>query len=378
MKWKIPLYKIFTDEDDIKAISKVIKRGYDWTLGNEISMFENLLRNYIGMKYCLLFNSGTSALHASLLAADIKPNDRIIVPSFTFIATTNSVLMANGTPTFADIEEETYGLDPKDVEKRITKTTKAVIPIHYAGLPCKIDEIQKISKKKKILLIEDAAESLGSTINNKMTGSYGDLSILSFAPNKILTTGEGGAILTNSSKLFNKLKLIRSHGRIETHNYFSSHTKPEYVELGFNWRMSSITAALGISQFHKLKRIISLRRTNANYLSTRLKKFEQIKIPLEPHSYKHVYQLYSIELSTKRIRDELFKFLTKKRIMSKVYFYPVHKSKFYQKFRYSKETHLPVTEKLSEKILSLPMYPNLTKGELKYIINSISEFMEKN
>jgi len=196
-----------------------------------------------------------------------------------------------------------------------------------------------------------------------MTGSYGDLSILSFAPNKILTTGEGGAILTNSSKLFNKLKLIRSHGRIETHNYFSSHTKP---------------AALGISQFHKLKRIISLRRTNANYLSTRLKKFEQIKIPLEPHSYKHVYQLYSIELSTKRIRDELFKFLTKKRIMSKVYFYPVHKSKFYQKFRYSKETHLPVTEKLSEKILSLPMYPNLTKGELKYIINSISEFMEKN
>jgi len=330
------------------------------------------------MMQCLLFNSGTSALHASLLAADIKPNDGIIVPSFTFIATTNSVLMANGTPTFADIEEETYGLDPKDLEKRITKTTKAVIPIHYAGLPCKIDEIQKISKKKKILLIEDAAESLGSTINNKMTGSYGDLSILSFAPNKILTTGEGGAILTNSYKLFNKLKLIRSHGRIETQNYFSSNTKSEYVELGFNWRMSSITAALGISQFHKLKRIISLRRTNANYLSTRLKKFEQIKIPLEPHSYKHVYQLYSIELSTKRIRDELFKFLTKKRIMSKVYFYPVHKSKFYQKFRYSKETHLPVTEKLSEKILSLPMYPNLTKGELKYIINSISEFMENN
>jgi len=163
MKWKIPLYKIFTDEDDIKAISKVIKRGYDWTLGNEISMFENLLRNYIGMKYCLLFNSGTSALHASLLAADIKPNDRIIVPSFTFIATTNSVLMANGTPTFADIEEETYGLDPKDVEKRITKTTKAVIPIHYAGLPCKIDEIQKI-KKSYLLKMQQNLWDLQSII----------------------------------------------------------------------------------------------------------------------------------------------------------------------------------------------------------------------
>ena len=378
MKWKIPLYKIPADDDDIKAISKVIKRGSDWTSGLEISMFENLLRNYIGMKYCLLFNSGTSALHASLLAANIKPNDRIIVPSFTFISTTNSVLMVNGSPTFADIEEETYGLDPKDVEKRITKTTKAIIPIHYAGLSCKIKEIQKITKKNKILLIEDAAESLGSTINNKMTGSFGDISILSFAPNKILTTGEGGAILTNSSKLFNKLKLIRSHGRIETHNYFSSHTKPEYVELGFNWRMSSITAALGISQFHKLKKNISHRRTNANYLSTRLKKFEQIKVPSEPHGYKHVYQLYSIMLATKKIRDELFKFLTKKRIMSKVYFFPVHKSKFYQKFRYSKETQLPVTEKLSEKILSLPMYPNLTTEELKYIVNSISEFMEKN
>lgn len=377
MTWKIPLYKIYSDDEDIQSVSKVLKRGTDWALGKENIIFEKLLADYVGMKHCLLFNSGTSALHASLLAGNITKNDKVIVPSFTFIATVNSVKMVDAIPVFADIENERFGLDPLDVERKITKTTKAIIPVHYAGLSCKINEIKKTAEKNNLLLIEDAAESLGSSFKNKLTGSFGDMSILSFAPNKIITTGEGGAVLTNSKKLFERLKLIRSHGRIEKQNYFSSNTKPEYVDLGYNWRMSSISAALGITQFNKLEKIISLRKSNANYLSKKLRKFDQIQLPNTPIDSNHVYQLYSILLSKKTLRDNLFKFLTKKGIMSKVYFSPVHKTKYYKNVKLSKNNELLNTNHISEKILSLPIYPSLSKDELNYIVDSIYEFMEK-
>ena len=170
MTWKIPLYKIYSDEEDIQSVSKVLKRGTDWALGKENIIFENLLADYVGMKHCLVFNSGTSSLHASLLAGNIKKNDKVIVPSFTFIATANSVKMVDAIPVFADIENKRFGLDPLDVERKITKTTKAIIPVHYAGLSCKINEIKKIAKKNNLLLIEDAAESLGSSFKNKLTG----------------------------------------------------------------------------------------------------------------------------------------------------------------------------------------------------------------
>lgn len=376
-KWEIPLYKIFTDNDDINSVSKVIKRGHDWAVGPEIEQFEKLLARYIGSDYCLAFNSGTSALHAALLVLGAKRGDEIIVPSFTFIATANSVIVVNAIPKFVDIEEETYGLDPYQVESSITRKCKAIIPIHYAGLPCKIEEIADIAKRKKIFLIEDAAESLGSKINNKMTGRFGDLAIFSFAGNKVLTTGEGGCIVTNSKRFFEKLKLIRSHGRLERQNYFSSITRPEYVTIGYNWRMSSMTAALAISQLEKLEKLIQLRRRNAEYLSSRLQKFTQIQVPSEPRGYRHVYQLYSIRLANSRLRDNLMHFLAKRGIMSKVFFYPVHLTSFYKKMGYSKKKELRITQIVSNQILTLPMYPGLKAEELDHICDSINEFMEK-
>ena len=187
------------------------------------------------------------------------------------------------------------------------------------------------SKDKKIFLIEDAAESLGSHIHKKMIGTYGDIAVFSFAGNKVMTTGEGGAITTNSKKLFEKLKLIRSHGRMDKQNYFSSNISPNYTTIGYNWRMSSITAALAISQLSKLDKLINLRRKNAKYLSSRLKKFQQIKVPNEPVGHNHVYQLYSIRLSSHKLRNTLMKFLAKKGIMTKIFFEPVHLTNFYKK-----------------------------------------------
>lgn len=377
MKWKIPLYKVHVDNEDVRSVSNVIKRGMDWAIGPEIEQFEKALANYVGVDYCLTFNSGTSAGHAALLAFDIKPNDEIIVPSFTFIATVNWVLMVKAKPKFVDIEEETLGLDPNKVKLTISQKTKMIMPIHYAGLPCQIDQITNLARNYKIPIIEDAAESLGSKIKKQNVGTFGDLSIFSFAGNKILTTGEGGAITTNSKKIYEKLKLLRSHGRSINQNYFSSNELPKYVTLGYNWRMSSMTAALGISQLNKFEKMVNLRRKHAKYLSSKLSKFKEISIPNEPNGFRHVYQLYTILLDNSKTRNELAKFLNKKGIMTKIFFEPVHHTTFYKNLGYDKSTKLPVTEKTYERILTLPMYPGLTKNELNFICNSVAEFMEK-
>ena len=372
-EWKIPHYKILVDKDDVKSVSDVIKRKMLWAIGPEITKFEKMLASYVGSKYCLTFNSGTSALHASLIALKIQEKQEVLVPSFTFIATANSVRMVNATPKFVDIENETFGIDPIEIEKNISKKTKAIIPIHFAGIPCKINEIQSIAKNKKIPIIEDAAEGLGSKIKNKNLGTFGDISIFSFAGNKILTTGEGGAIVTNSKKIFDRLQLIRSHGRVEVKNYFSSNDQPNYVDMGYNWRMSSITAALAISQLSKLDKLISMRRQNSQYLSSKLSKIPGILIPTESKKQFFNYQFYFILLESKFKRNSLMKFLAKKGIMSKVFFYPVHQTNFYSDV---KTKNLKITETTSEQILSLPMYPNLTKEEMNYIIDSVKEFME--
>jgi len=373
IRWKIPLYKILVDKDDILDISKVIKRGMHWAEGPEIEEFEKSLADYLGVNYCVAMNSGTSALHATMLAYDIKKNDEILVPSFTFISTANSALMVNAKPKFVDIENETYGMNPKKLEKAITKKSKLIMPIHYSGLPCKIDKIRTIAKQNKQILIEDAAESLGAEINSKKIGSFGDASIFSFAGNKVLTTGEGGAVTTNSIKLYKKCKLIRSHGR-KIGNYFLSTNKPEYVQLGYNWRMSTITAAIGLSQLNKIEKLIKLRRKNSKTLNSTLKKIPEITIPPEPKNFKHVYQLYSILTPNQTMRNKLQKHLSDNGIMSKVFFYPVHLTSFYQKLK--KHSNLNMTENISSRILSLPMYPNMTNEELYLISDSISEFFE--
>ena len=376
INWKIPLYKVSNDSSEIKAISKVIKRGMDWAIGPEIEEFENKLAKYIGTKYCISFNSGTSAGHAALLSYNLKKNDQVLVPSFSFIATANWPLMANCETKFVDIEEQNYGMDPKKIENSISKKTKIIMPTHYAGLPCKINEIKKIAKQNKIVLIEDAAESIGSKINKQNIGTFGELGIFSFAGNKILTSGEGGAIVTNSKEKFDKLKLIRSHGRKSVDNYFSSIQTPKYVELGYNRRMSSITAAICLSQLDKIEKLINSRRQNAKYYQKKLKKFKEIKIHEEPIGYKHVYQLYSIQLPSKKIRDGLSKFLAKKGIMSKVFFAPIHLTDHFSSYKI-KQKKMTNTEKISERILSLPMYPDLRKDEINEIVDTISEFFEQ-
>jgi len=375
---KIPLFKIYWDKEDIKAIIKVIKSGKNWAEGSEIEKFEQNLARYIGKKYALVFNSGTSALHSLMIAYEIREEDEVIVPSFTFIATSNTPIFVNAKPVFSDIEEDTFGLDPKSIEKKITKKTKAIIPIHYSGIPCKIRELKKIAKKYNLILIEDAAESLGAKINNKKIGTFGDSAILSFCQNKIITTGEGGAVITNSKNIYEKLKLIRSHGRLEKGNYFSSIEYMDYITLGYNFRMSNILASLGISQLKKIDKLIRMRRENADYLTKKLLGIKNIILPNSLKDYFNVYQMYTIRVKEgNKMRDMLKKYLYEKGIMTKVYFYSVHLTSFYRKKFGCKNGDLPITEKISDQVLTLPMYPNLTKKEMDYIAQEIKIFFRK-
>lgn len=375
---KIPLFKVYWDKNDVKAVSNIVKSGRNWAIGPQIEEFEKNIAKYVGTKYALAFNSGTSALHALLLVHGIKEGDEVIVPSFTFIATSNACLIVGATPVFAEIERETCGLDPSGVEKKITAKTKAIIPVHYGGLPCKIKELKNIADKHNLILIEDAAEALGAKVGNKKVGTFGHSAILSFCGPKVITTGEGGAAITDSKEIYEKLKLIRSHGRAETANYFSTSEYMDYVELGYNFRMPTMIAALGISQLAKADKIITIRRRNADYLSRKLKDIKEVKPLMPPKNYFNVYQMFTIFVKRgKETRDGLKNYLNKKGIGAKVYFYPNHLTSFYRKEFGCKEGFLKETEAISDEVLTLPMYPGLKKEEMDFVAKEIKNFFKK-
>ena len=374
MTHTIPLFNIYNDSSDIERVTSAIKKGTSWALGPDITEFETRIAEYLNIKNVVTLNSGTSALHVALIAHNIGADDEIIVPSFTFISTANAALFVGAKPVFAEIEEKYYGLDPNDVEKRITSRTKAIIAVHYAGCPCLINELRQIADKHNIILIEDVAEAMGSTVEGKKLGTLGHSAILSFCQNKIITTGEGGAFITNDSSVYRQAKLISSHGRLDSAEYFSTTEYLDYIMLGYNYRMSNITAALGVAQINKIEKLIQMRRINALYLNQKLSSIQEITLPSESTSSQHVYQMYTIRLRNGSQRDRLIKWLTIKGIACKIYFYPVHLSGFYRnKFGY-KEGYLPLTERISSEVLTLPMFPSLTHEDMDYITETIKQF----
>ncbi len=334
----IPLYKIYWDEDDVDGLTTILRRGKYWTGGSENVELEKKISSYIGRHYGVTFNSGTSSLTALFIAYGLNPGDEVIVPAFTYPSTVEAVKFAGAKPIFADIEEETYGLDVDHVERQINERTKAVLAVHMYGLPCRIKELRELADRCGLLLIEDAAEAMGSRILGKKAGCFGDAAMFSFAGNKIITTGEGGMAVTDSLEVYEKLKQIRDKR---------------------SWRMSTIQAALGISQFNKLDAIINMRRRKAFYLSSHLQKIRGIEVPLIPRGHSHTFQFYTIRVKNKR--DGLKKHLEERGITVKVYFPSLHS--------------LPVSDLVSSEVLTLPVYPGLKLDEMNYIVNSIREFM---
>ena len=373
---KIPLYRAFTDAGDVRKVSSVLKRGLNWAIGPEVAEFERLVASYVGRKHAVSFNSGTSALHATMMALRVRGGDEVLVPSFTFIATANAALFVGASPVFADIERATYGLDPGSVDGAITRKTKVLVPVHIGGVVCRYAaELERLGRERKLVVVEDACEALGATAGGRKGGTYGEASVLSFCANKLISTGEGGMVLTDRRDLYERLKLVSSHGRLDRVPYFNSSASSDYVELGFNWRISSMTAALGVSQMGKLERAIRLRRNVARMLTERLSRIGDVDAPVEPKGFRHTYQMYTVRVKAgRKARDGLNGFLSSRGITSKVYFDPIHRTQFYRTLLGRKAPRLPVTDWVSSRVLTIPIYPRMTREEVDYVADSVRKY----
>jgi len=367
---KIPLSKPYLDKKELKAIEKVLNSGW-LAHGPKNQEFEEMFAKYTGTKYAVSMNSCASALFAVIKALDIT--GEIILPSFTFSASANAIITAGAKPVFADIDYQTNNIDPEDIKRKITSKTQAIMPVHFAGQSCQMDEIMKIAKKHKLWVIEDSAEAIGAEFKEKRTGSF-NIGCFSFFPTKNLTTGEGGMVTTNDKNLIQKIKTLMGHGIPKMTDQRIKEKKPWHrsaVMPGYNFRMSNILAAIGVEQMKKIDKMNSLRRKHAAYLNQKLKNIDSIDLPIETQQFKHVYQMYTIKLK-KGNRDELVKKLKQKGIEASVHFDPpVHLQSYYHQ-----KDRLPITEKLSKSIITLPMFPQLTKKELDYMIITIKRLIK--
>lgn len=369
----IPYGRQTIEEDDINAVIEVLKSDY-LTTGPQICEFEDLVCKYTGAKYGVAISNGTSALHAACFAAGIEDGDEVITTPITFAASANCVLYCGGTPVFADIDPRTYNIDPDDIERKITKKTKAIIAVHMAGQPCDMDRIHEIAKKYHLLVIEDGAHALGAEYKGKKIGGLSDMTTFSFHPVKPITTGEGGMIMTNNSEFYEKLMLFRSHGITRNPDLLSKDDGPWYYEqqfLGYNYRMTDIQCALGVSQMKKLDRFINARRKLVERYNDAFVKEENITIPYQLENTNSGWHLYIIQVKN-HDRRRVFEQLREKGIGVNVHYIPVYKHPYYQKIGYA-EVSCPNAEELYEHMISLPLYPGLTEEEQDYIIKTVIE-----
>jgi len=380
----IPYATQWIDEEDIVAVAEALRSAY-LTQGPLIAEFEKKVAEYCGAKYAVAVNSGTSALHIACLAAGITRGDEVITSAITFAASANCVLYCGGRPVFADIDPETALIDPADIRKKITKKTKAIIPVHFAGHPADMEEINKIARENNLIVIEDAAHAIGARYRLRESNgwvkvgscAHSDMTIFSFHAVKQLTTGEGGMVLTNNEALYKKLILFRSHGITRDSSLFTFHLSPfpdpwyyEMQELGYNYRLTDIHCALGLSQLKKLDKFIARRKEIANIYDEAFSKMDNMDYLREKQGFESSRHLYIILVNN---RKEVFNFLrTKANILVNVHYIPVYQHSYYQKLGY-KLNLCPKAEEYYSKAISIPMFPKLTNDELHYVIEKVRQ-----
>lgn len=369
----IPYGKQWIDEDDIQAVVEVLKSDY-LTTGPTVKEFEEKFAEYVGAKYAVAVSNGTAALHAACFTAGIKEGDEVITTPLTFAASANCILYQNGVPVFADVDPDTYNINPEEIRKKITNKTKAIIPVHFTGQPCHIDEIHQIAREHNLIVIEDAAHALGARYRGKKIGGLSDMSIFSFHPVKHITTGEGGMITTNSKELYNKLIQFRSHGITKNEdNYINESHGSWYHEqqfLGYNYRMTDIQAALGVSQLNKSDNFLERRREIAQIYNQELKDIEWIKLPYQVSERESSWHLYIVQIDEKKLdksRREVFDYLRKEGLGVQIHYIPVYWHPYYQNLGYKKGI-CPVAESIYKSIITLPLYPKITDQEINYVI----------
>ena len=348
---KIPINIPDINKEEIREVSAVLSEksltSASFSGGKQVQQFERLLSKFVKSKFAVAVNSGTAALQASLYAIDIKPGDEVLVPSFTFVATANSVKSVGAKPVFVDILKDNYTMDPNDLKKKITRRTKAIIPVHLYGHMAYMDEILEVASKKHIKIIEDASQSLGSKLKGKHSGTFSHLGCFSLYAGKVITSGEGGAIVTNNKKLFEKLKQIRNHG-------FSKNNIT--TTFGLNLRISEISAAIAKIQMKKLPRLLNQRKNNSKALTELLENHDVI-LPVQRKNETVNWYLYTIAMKN---RDKVMKRLNSSGIGARVYYSPpIHTTPYYKT-----RLRLPNTEWAASHVMSLPVHPQVRKQDL--------------
>ncbi len=379
----IPYSKQTINDNDIKSVVEVLKSDYI-TQGKYIPSFENALKKLTSCNYVTAVSSGTAALHAACFAASIRPGDEVITSPLTFVASSNCILYMGATPVFADIDD--YGLlNPKEVLKKITKKTKAIITVDYAGQPSHLAELNKIARQYKLCLIEDAAHSLGSTYKKRNVGSIADLTCFSFHPVKIITTGEGGAVSTNNHNFYKKLLLFRNHGITKNKKEFiKSYEGPWHQEmhlLGYNYRITDIQAALGISQLRKIKTFIKKRQEIADYYNDQLKYLEEkgvVKLAKTAPDRTNAWHIYPLRINFEKIKyskKKLFTYFQKNGVRLQVHYPPIHTHPYYIKKFGFKKGDFPNSEQFYNQEVSLPLYPSLTKSQMEKVVRLVKNII---
>lgn len=367
----IPYGRQSIDEDDIKAVVDVLKSDY-LTTGPRIEEFENKVAHYVGAKYAVAVNSGTAALHIACLAAGIGKGDEVITSPITFAASSNCVLYCGGTPVFADIDINTYNVSAESINKKITDKTKAIIPVHFTGQPCDMDEIMKLAKEKKLIVIEDAAHALGASYKDRRIGSIADMTCFSFHPVKPITTGEGGMVVTDDEELYKRLVLFRSHGITRDESLLEHNEGGWYYEqqeLGYNYRITDISCALGISQMDKLTQFINKRKSLAMRYDEAFRDIEELVVPYQLPEVSSGWHLYMLMVPEGR-RKEIYDNLRGKGIGVNVHYLPVYKHPYYQRHGYN-QCICKNAEEFYRRAITLPLFPTMTSEQQDYVIDAV-------
>ena len=372
-KIKFPAYEPWISSEDKKIVNKTLAQSM-LTLGPRLEKFEADFCKYSQAKYAIAVSNCTAALHLSLKALGIKKDDEVIIPDLTFVADANAVLACNAKPVIVDINKENFFLSIPNIKKNITKKTKAIIPVHIYGQVCNIDEILDVARDNNLKVIEDCAHAIGTFHNSKHVGNLGNTGCFSFYPTKNITTAEGGMVTTNSKKIAEKIRQLRSHGMTKSLKSRYSSKYPwifDIVEPGYNYRMDEIRAALGITQLKRIKKINELRKNASFYYHKNLQNIPGIILPDMVNDKSHSYHLYTIRVtkSFKLSRNQLFKKLKDNGIRTTVYWMPIHEYTAFRKF--AKSSNIINTAKIYDQILALPLFPNISKKHQDSVIKVI-------
>ncbi len=376
----LPYGTQYLDEKEINEVVDSLKSNWI-TTGPKMKLFEEKFRDFRGSKYAVAVNSGTAALHISTSSIDINPGDEVITTPMTFVASANCVVYRGGTPILADIKKDTYNIDSEEIKKNISPKTKAIIPVHFAGQPCDMDEIREVAEENNLFVIEDAAHAIDAEYKGRKIGNISDLTVFSFHPVKNITTAEGGMVTTNNEDLYEKLLMFRTHGiSRDAVNRFGKEGDYYYdmQYLGFRYNLSELHSALGIRQLDKLDSFQKRRREIVRIYDKELSEYELITCPYVKKNVKHSWHLYVIQINIEKLkvdRDYIFKALRRENIGVNVHYIPIHYHSYYQEKFNLKKGILPNSEFLFPRLLTIPLFPKMSDNDVNDVIFALKKVL---